>query len=156
MDHSKRLAYFLLAHTSTRFGRRQCDLSEISKVICPCAYSLCLRCHPGCFFCNTRYRLPLAVGLIPFAVIGVERLWLFIKIRNWQTVALYITISAGFFLIEFLPVRATDDLSAYYNTHAIVLRSRGSMEEALQYLFRAIRTEVGNRIGLTSRITTIE
>lgn len=93
------------------------------------------------FFCNTRYRLLLVVGLIPFAVIGVERFWFFIKIRNWQKIALYAAIGASFFVIEFLPVRATDDLSAYYNTHAIVLRSRKSVEEAMQYWEKSSRMD---------------
>ncbi|MFZ2396621.1 MAG: tetratricopeptide repeat protein [Smithella sp.] len=38
-----------------------------------------------------------------------------------------------FLIIAFLPVRATDDMTAYYNTHAIILSSKGYHNEAMLY-----------------------
>ena len=38
-----------------------------------------------------------------------------------------------FFIIEFLPVTGTDDVTAYYNTHAIVLKNKGRIRDAIQY-----------------------
>lgn len=85
------------------------------------------------FFCNTRYRLPIAVALIPLAVIGIERLVQFVATRNTKQIALWTFVCTGFVILEFLPVRATDDMTAYYNTHGLVLSARGSAEEAMQY-----------------------
>ena len=36
-------------------------------------------------------------------------------------------------MITFLPVQGTDDLTAYYNTHAIVLNKKGLTSEAIRY-----------------------
>ena len=67
------------------------------------------------------------------AVIGVERLIFFFKTRNSKKVAIWFAICAAFTVIEFLPVRATNDMTAYYNTHALILNSRGFSEEANEY-----------------------
>ena len=46
---------------------------------------------------------------------------------------IYSVILFLFIVVEFLPVQATDDMSAYYNTHALILQSKGSENEAIQY-----------------------
>ncbi|UCE52267.1 MAG: tetratricopeptide repeat protein, partial [Desulfobacterales bacterium] len=86
------------------------------------------------FFTNTRYRLPLLVILIPFFVMGIGQLISCIKERQFNKVFIYSSaITIAFFIIEFLPVRGTNDMTAYYNTHAIILNSKGFEDEAIQY-----------------------
>ena len=86
------------------------------------------------FFTNTRYRLPLLVILIPFCVIGIGHLISCIRERQFNKVFIYFSaVTISFFIIEFLPVRGTDDMTAYYNTHAIILNSKGFEDEAIQY-----------------------
>jgi hypothetical protein len=85
------------------------------------------------FFTNTRYRLPIMVMLIPFAVMGIDILISNMKKKDTKGVAVYLTVVAIIFIIEFLPVRGTDDLTAYYNTHAIILSSKGLDNEAIEY-----------------------
>jgi len=85
------------------------------------------------FFTNARYRLPIMVVLIPFTVMGVNNLISHIKNRDKKKIAIYMAIVAVFFIIEFLPVRGTGDMTAYYNTHAIILNSKGMQSEAIQY-----------------------
>ncbi|RLB26881.1 MAG: hypothetical protein DRG87_12410 [Deltaproteobacteria bacterium] len=64
------------------------------------------------FFTNTRYRLPVAVILIPSAVIGIHVLGSFLKNKEFRNIALYASIVLGFFIVEFLPIRGTDDMTA--------------------------------------------
>lgn len=85
------------------------------------------------FFTNTRYRLPLLIILIPFAVMGIGHLVSCIKNRQFNRISIYSAIAIAFFVIEFLPVRGTDDMTAYYNTHAIILNSKGFEDKAIQY-----------------------
>jgi hypothetical protein len=85
------------------------------------------------FFTNTRYRLPMMVLLILFAVMGVDNLISYIKASNKKGIAVYLAIFTVILIIEFLPVRGTDDLTAYYNTHAIILNSKGFEKEAIKY-----------------------
>jgi len=42
-------------------------------------------------------------------------------------------------VIEYLPLPGTDDLSGYYNTHAICLKSRGRKNEAVDYWEKSSR-----------------
>jgi len=85
------------------------------------------------FFTNTRYRLPMLVILIPFTVMGIDNVVSYVKHRQWNRIGIYSAIFLGFIIMEFLPVRATDDMTPYYNTHAIILDSKGLEEEAVQY-----------------------
>jgi tetratricopeptide (TPR) repeat protein len=73
------------------------------------------------------------VMLIPFAVMGIDILISNMKKKDTKGVAVYLTVVAIIFIIEFLPVRGTDDLTAYYNTHAIILSSKGLDNEAIEY-----------------------
>lgn len=85
------------------------------------------------FFTNGRYRLPLLVILIPFAVIGAMHLFSSLKEKLLRQAGITGAIMITFLFIEFLPVQATDDVTAYYNTHAIILDSKGFTNEAIMY-----------------------
>jgi tetratricopeptide (TPR) repeat protein len=85
------------------------------------------------FFPNGRYRAPMMAGLIPFAAIGILELQQVLR-RGVSRKAIFLSGTAALFaLIEFLPVRGTDDTTAYLNTHAIVLKSRGSAQEVILF-----------------------
>jgi tetratricopeptide (TPR) repeat protein len=84
-------------------------------------------------FPTSRFRLPLLIILIPSAVVGVNNLFSSIKTRQLKKTAVYSAIAIGFFIVEFLPVNGTDDMTAYYNTHALILSSKGLKEEAMHY-----------------------
>ena len=94
-----------------------------------CLYGLTL----VVFFVSTRLRLPLLIILIPFAIKGVRHLFLFIKERPSARTQFYMTLVIVFFVMEFLPVRGTGDMTPYYNTHALILDSKGLKEDAIQY-----------------------
>lgn len=85
------------------------------------------------FFCNTRYRLPMLVLLIPAALYGIERTLPLLKKNQAKPVILYVTIVLLVTIIEFLPVTGTDDMTAYYNTHALVLKNAGKISETVTY-----------------------
>jgi 4-amino-4-deoxy-L-arabinose transferase-like glycosyltransferase len=84
-------------------------------------------------YTSTRVRLPLLTILIPFSALGISRIIWWCKQRDYKCILAY-TITICFFApIQFLPLAGTGDLSAYYNTHAIILESRGSSDEAVRY-----------------------
>jgi 4-amino-4-deoxy-L-arabinose transferase-like glycosyltransferase len=85
------------------------------------------------FFTNIRIRLPILIILIPFAVIGINNLFSYIKTKRFSKIVMYSAITIAFFIIEFLPVQSTDDMTSYYNTHAIILNSKGLKDEAITY-----------------------
>ena len=85
------------------------------------------------FFCNTRYRLPLMVLLIPLALYGVQILLNSIKSRNYSQAVMLMCMLILAFILEFLPIKGTDDLTAYYNTHALVLNAQGKRSEAKKF-----------------------
>lgn len=85
------------------------------------------------FFTNARYRLPMLAVLIPFAVMGGVEGFEAIRSRRLGRAALFAAAFAAFAAVAFLPVRATDDRTAYLNTHAIILDSRGFTNEAMLY-----------------------
>lgn len=91
------------------------------------------------FHPNPRYRQPLLVVLIPLAATGLIHLLRSLKERHGYRVLTYSALTAAFFIIEFLPVRGTDDLSSYYNNYGIILNSKGWKEEALRSWERASR-----------------
>lgn len=93
------------------------------------------------FFTNTRYRLPILITLIPFAVIGIDRLFSHMNNRQLKKIIIYSSIVIVFFIIEFLPVRATDDMTAFYNTHAIILNSKGFEDDAIRYWEKSSRMD---------------
>lgn len=85
------------------------------------------------FFTNIRIRLPLLIILIPFAVIGINRLSSRIRNSKFKWIAIYFAIVVFFFSLEFLPVPGTDDMTSYYNTHAGVLAGKGYKDQATKY-----------------------
>jgi tetratricopeptide (TPR) repeat protein len=89
------------------------------------------------FFTNTRYRLPLVVILIPCAVIGIESLACFLREKRFRAIAVYSSMVIAFFVIEFLPIRGADDMTPYYNTHAIILDEKGLKDQAIDYWERS-------------------
>ncbi len=93
------------------------------------------------FFTNARVRLPLLVVLIPFAVLGLDIFLSYIKSDQLKNVLIYSVVVLTFFIIEFLPVRDTNDMTAYLNTHAIVLNSKGLEDEAIEYWERSSSLE---------------
>ncbi|MDD5344528.1 MAG: glycosyltransferase family 39 protein, partial [Smithella sp.] len=85
------------------------------------------------FFANGRYRLPMLAVLIPFAASGISQLYADFSKKLSGLLAKRAAICGMFLIVAFLPVRATDDTTAYYNTHAIILSSKGYINEAILY-----------------------
>lgn len=85
------------------------------------------------FFSHTRIRLPLVVILIPFAVAGLGEIYSSFKNRETKKGIIYPLVLAFFFIIEFLPVKDTQDITAYLNSHALILSSKGLTGEAVRY-----------------------
>lgn len=85
------------------------------------------------FFTGTRLRLPLLVLLIPFAVIGSLRVLEAVRARRTREVRGCLLLAAAFFVVQFLPIPGAGDMSAYYNTHALILRAQGRLDEAVPY-----------------------
>lgn len=85
------------------------------------------------FFSSGRYRLPMVTLLIPFAVLGVNSIVKAIRERNYRIGGAQITLALVFLLVGNLPVKATDDKTAYYNTHAIIMNDSGRQNEAIYY-----------------------
>ena len=85
------------------------------------------------FFSNGRYRLPMVTLLIPFAVYGAQSILASIRAGERRNVQTYLAIAVVFLVTTNLPIRATDDKTAYYNTHALILKENGRIQEALDY-----------------------
>jgi len=85
------------------------------------------------FFTTARYRLPMLTILIPSAVLGMGFIVTAVREKNMKKAGTYIALALIFLIVENIPVRATDDKTAYYNTHAIILNKRGYQNEALYY-----------------------
>jgi 4-amino-4-deoxy-L-arabinose transferase-like glycosyltransferase len=105
------------------------------------------------FYTNTRYRLPLLIVMIPFAVAGIVYLRSYIKDRRFKMVAVYSIVAVVFFIIEFFPIKGADDMSAYYNTHAIVLDSKGMEDQAIQYW--EMSSEMNNSFSVFADIALV-
>jgi tetratricopeptide (TPR) repeat protein len=84
-------------------------------------------------YTSTRIRLPLLTILIPFSALGVLQFISWCKERNLKRIFAYTIAVFLFAIIQFIPLSGTGELSAYYNTHAIILESRGSSNEAVGY-----------------------
>lgn len=85
------------------------------------------------FFTRTRYRLPLMTILIPLAVMGLCSFVSAIKENRLKESTAYILFILLFLIVGWFPVHRTNDLTAYYNGHAIALSSQGKKEEAVSY-----------------------
>lgn len=86
------------------------------------------------FFSNMRIRIPLLVILIPYAALGFQMLLKALKggLPRMDRPS-FLSIAVVVCVIEFLPVAGTGDLSGHYNTHAILLASKGLRNEAARY-----------------------
>jgi len=84
-------------------------------------------------YTSTRIRLPLLTILIPFSALGVFQFISWCKERNLKRIFAYAIAVCLVAIIQFVPLSGTGELSAYYNTHAILLESRGSSNEAVGY-----------------------
>lgn len=85
------------------------------------------------FFTNGRYRLAIMSVMIPFAAMGIAQLYSDLKEKLYVLFTKHAAVCAVCLVITFLPIRATDDTTAYYNTHAIILASKGYINEAVFY-----------------------
>ena len=85
------------------------------------------------FFTNARYRLPLLTILIPFAAVAIDRLWTWYQASKRTRVGGLLSVFVISGVVVWLPIEASDDLTAYYNTHALVLEARGRSQEAIRY-----------------------
>ncbi|MCK8603276.1 glycosyltransferase family 39 protein [Desulfoferrobacter suflitae] len=89
------------------------------------------------FFPSARYRAPLLIILIPLAPVGILQLVHSIKTKNKAKTVCYISLTTLITALEFYPLQAAGDRTAYYNTHAIVLYNAGRKEEAIDYWVRS-------------------
>lgn len=85
------------------------------------------------FFTSGRYRLPMVTLLIPFAILGMTYIVAAIRKRDLRKGGAYIALALVFLVVGNLPVRATDDKTAYYNTHALIMDTNGLQSEAVYY-----------------------
>jgi 4-amino-4-deoxy-L-arabinose transferase-like glycosyltransferase len=85
------------------------------------------------FFNNARYRVPMLTILIPYAALGCADLVEKIRRRDFRRAGMFAAVVLAFTAVGFLPIQATDDRTAYFNTHAIILDSRGFENEAILY-----------------------
>jgi len=85
------------------------------------------------FFNNARYRVPMLAILIPYAALGGADLVEKIRRRDFRRAGIFAAVVLALTVVGFLPVQATDDRTAYFNTHAIILDSRGFENEAILY-----------------------
>lgn len=85
------------------------------------------------FYLGGRYRLPLAVILIPWAAVGVIEAARAVRERRWPRIPLAAIIFAAFLSLSLLPIRGAGDLSGYANTHALLLARTGHEAEAIRF-----------------------
>jgi tetratricopeptide (TPR) repeat protein len=71
--------------------------------------------------------------MIPFAVTGLYAFRSYVKNKRLKKLTVYSVILCAFFIIEFLPVIDAKDMTAYLNTHAIILNSNGLKDEAVKF-----------------------
>jgi len=85
------------------------------------------------FYTSGRFRLPLLTVLIPFAASAVLDAIAQFRRGQHRRLAVLGGCAALFLVLSFLPVRGTDDRTAYYNIHAIVLAQKGFPREAVYW-----------------------
>lgn len=92
------------------------------------------------FFTNTRYRLPMMGVLIPLAVWGGQRAFVALRTPKRMAAVGFMALAGLFAGVEHLPVRGTTDMTAYWNTHAMVINGAGRTEEAIRWWTRSAET----------------
>ena len=85
------------------------------------------------FHINGRYRLPLFVILIPFALLGIQQALHWARSRQLKPLSGYALCFAFSVGIANVPIAVSNDLSGYYNVHALVLSQKGKPDEARTY-----------------------
>lgn len=100
-----------------------------------CAYGVTL----VVFFTNTRYRVPLALPLILLTALGLQELFRAVKERASRRIAAWLAVGLGAAVLAHLPIPGAGDQTAYYNTHALILDSRGQQDAAIRYWQEASR-----------------
>jgi tetratricopeptide (TPR) repeat protein len=91
------------------------------------------------FFINIRVRLPLLVILIPFAAVWINSAVFHIKGKRLKKIIISLVVTISFFILSFIPMRRSGDMTGYYNTHAVVLDSKGMEDEAMAYWEKSSR-----------------
>lgn len=91
-------------------------------------------------YTNTRYRLPMMVVIIPMAVLFVGWLHAAVRSRNRSAVAGFLGCAGLVAGVGHLPLLGTDDMTAYWNTHAIVAAGAGQRDEAVRWWTRSAET----------------
>ncbi len=89
------------------------------------------------FFTNIRIRMPLLVILIPMAACGLETLCTSIRNRRLKQAISLALVGFGFAVIAVIPIPGSDDMTGYYNTHAMNLNRKGKTEEAVHFWKRS-------------------
>jgi len=85
------------------------------------------------FFTNIRMRLPMLVMLIPFAVLGIKVFWEAVSNKRRRHVFGYILLVFLVAVVQFLPLHNTRDMTAFLNTHAVILSAQGKTTEAVPF-----------------------
>lgn len=84
-------------------------------------------------FSNVRIRLPMLVVLIPMAAAGIKEMYLQYRQGIKQGRKRYMAAAAFFLVVAFLPIPGSDDLTAHFNSHAVLLHRKGLKAEAVEY-----------------------
>jgi tetratricopeptide (TPR) repeat protein len=85
------------------------------------------------FFTNTRYRLPLLMPLIPLAVWSAGQIAGLLREQRRKDVAIWGAAAVAAFTLAFAPLPGAGDLTAYYNTHALLLDANGDEAGAVSF-----------------------
>lgn len=85
------------------------------------------------FFSSARIRLPLLVILLPYAILLLSRCWAAVRGGEFRRVKVPAGLVGLFGALAFVPVLGADDMTSYYNTHALNLQRKGLVEEAAEY-----------------------
>lgn len=91
------------------------------------------------FFTNGRYRLPLAVILIPCAAAGLSVLASAIKKRQVKSMLFYLACFILFLSLCCMPLKGTNDFNAYRVNHGVVLDITGNKTEAKRIWIDAVQ-----------------
>ncbi|MDD2237139.1 MAG: glycosyltransferase family 39 protein [Kiritimatiellae bacterium] len=91
------------------------------------------------FFTNGRYRLPLAVILIPCAAAGLSFLVSAIKKHRVKSILRYFACFILFLSLSCIPHKGTNDFSAYRVNHGVVLDIAGNKTEAKRIWIDAVQ-----------------
>jgi 4-amino-4-deoxy-L-arabinose transferase-like glycosyltransferase len=115
-----------IAGLATKRGRSR---RALWLVAASCAYGFTLIL----FFTNTRYREPLILPLLLLAALGLQDLFRAVKEKRVREIAAWLGVALGVAVLGHLPFPGQGDQTAYANTHALILDSKGRTAEAVEY-----------------------